>query len=398
MIRAAADRRPPGEQNEGNGMVELSPVGREESAFARYRRQPMMLGVFGTNSSGSAGIHTVPSSFEVSWDQSVTIAKMADDMGFELFMPLSRWRGFGGKSDYAGETYETLTYMAGIAAVTRRVMTIVTLHLPMVHPTLAAKAIATIDHISNGRGGINAVMGWYKAEMGMFGLSPHTPEDRYVYGAEWLEIVQRLWSESEPFDHDGRYFQLKSCIGNPKPIQARPPIISAAMSPVGVRFATQKADFTFASFQGYDKLREHSRNLRAVAAEVGNPGVGLVCVSLVICRETEAEAKRFHQHLRDNADIVAARNLSIQSGVDVDAVPRERQEEFLRDMAMSPGNVTLVGTPEQIAAQIAELRACGVDALFVGFHDYLEEMPQFGERVMPLLEQMGVRLPVTPAT
>nr|WP_232476367.1 LLM class flavin-dependent oxidoreductase [Sphingomonas formosensis] len=356
-----------------------------------------MFGVFGTNSSGSAGIHTVPSSFDVSWDQSVTIAKMADDMGFELFMPLSRWRGFGGQTDYAGETYETLTYMAGIAAVTHRVLTIVTLHLPLVHPTLAAKAIATIDHISNGRGGINAVMGWYKADMAMFGLSPHAPEDRYVYGAEWLEIVQRLWSEDEPFDHDGRYFHLQGCIGKPKPIQARPPIISAAMSPAGVRFATQKADFTFASFQGYDKLRDHSRNLRTVAAEVGNPDVGLVCTALVICRDTEDEAKRFHRHLRDNADLVAARNLSIQSGVDVDGVPPEKQEEFLRDMAMSPGNITLVGTAEQIAEQISELRACGVDALFIGFHDYLGEMPQFGDRIMPLLEQMGVRLPVEAA-
>jgi len=129
-----------------------------------------------------------------------------------------------------------------------------------------------------------------------------------------------------------------------------------------------------------------------------NPDVGLVCTALVICRDSEEEAKRFHRHLRDNADLVAARNLSVQSGVDVDAVPPEKQEEFLRDMAMSPGNVTLVGTAEQIAEQIAELRSCGVDALFIGFHDYLEEMPQFGERIMPLLEQMGVRLPVQAAS
>jgi len=375
-------------------MAGFDRIARADSAMARYRRQPMMFGVFGTNASGSAGIHTVPSSFEVSWDQSVTIAKMADEMGFELFMPLSRWRGFGGQTDYAGETYETLTYMAGIAAVTDRLLTIVTLHLPLVHPTLAAKAITTIDHISGGRAGINAVMGWYKADMGMFGVSPHSTEDRYAYGAEWLEIVQRIWSEDAPFDYDGRFFHLTGCIGKPKPLQVKPPIVSAAMSPAGVRFATEKADFTFASFQGYDKLREHSRNLRSVAAEVGNPDVGLICTALVICRDTETEAARFLQHLRDNADLVAARNLSVQSGVDVDSVPADQQEEFLRNMAMSPGNITFAGTPEQIAQQIADVHACGVNGLFIGFHDYLEEMPDFGERVMPLLEQMGVRLPV----
>ncbi len=135
-----------------------------------------------------------------------------------------------------------------------------------------------------------------------------------------------------------------------------------------------------------------------MAANVGNPDVGLICTALVVCRDTEAEAKRFLQHLRDNADLVAARNLSVQSGVDVDAVPADQQEEFLRNMAMSPGNITFAGTPEQIAQQIADVHACGVNALFIGFHDYLEEMPQFGERVMPLLEQMGVRLPVERAS
>lgn len=366
-------------------------------SFAQYREQPMMLGIFATNGSASVGINTVPSSYELSWDHSLAIAELADRIGFELFMPLSRWRGFGGTSNYAGETYEPLTYMAAIAAMTRRVMTIVTLHLPFVHPVLAAKAIATIDHVSRGRSGINMVMGWYKAEMGMFGLSPHITEDRYAYGAEWLEIVERLWTEDKPFDHDGRFFQLKDCISDPKPLQTRPPIVSAAMSESGVRFASQHADLTFASFHGHDHLRDHSRNLRKVATEVGNPGVGLVCVSIIVCRETEAEARSFFNHLRANADLVAARNLAVQSGTDVDAVPKEKQEEFLRDVAMSAGSVALVGSPEQIASQIRDLHASGVNALFLGFHDYLRELPFFAERVLPILEQMGVRLPLKAA-
>lgn len=375
-------------------MREPTPARNATTDFSDYRKQPMMLGIFATNGSASVGINTVPSSYELTWDHSLAIAELADNIGFELFMPLSRWRGFGGVSNYAAETYEPLTYMAAVAAVTRRVMTIVTLHLPFVHPVLAAKAIATIDHVSRGRSGINMVMGWYKAEMGMFGLAPHATEDRYAYGAEWLEIVQRLWTEDTPFDHNGRFFQLKDCISDPKPIQLRPPIVSAAMSESGIRFASSHADLTFASFHGHDHLREHSHNLRRVATEAGNPDVGLVCVSIIVCRETEAEARSFFKHLRDNADLVAARNLAIQSGTDVDAVPREKQEEFLRDVAMSAGSVALVGSPEQIASQIADLHASGVNALFLGFHDYLKELPFFAERVLPILEQMGVRIPV----
>jgi dimethylsulfone monooxygenase len=361
--------------------------------FSRYRRQPMMLGIFATNGKGSGGISTLPSSYELSWPHSLAIAKLADEMEFELFMPVSRWRGFGGATDFAGETYETLTYMAAIAAATRNLLTLVTIHLPMVHPVFAAKAVTTIDHVSGGRAGINMVMGWYAREMGMFGIAPHAQDQRYAYGLEWLRLVRRLWTEHEPFDHDGEFFQLKDLVSGPKPLQSRPPIVSAAMSPPGVRFAVENADLTFASFHGHDHLRDHNRKMRAAARECGNESVGLVCVARVICRETEAEARRYHDSMRAQADLVATRNLALSSGVDIDAVPPEKLETFLRDMAMSSGSVSLLGTPEQVAEQIAELKACGVDALFVGFHDYLAEMPFFASRVLPLLQQRELRLP-----
>jgi dimethylsulfone monooxygenase len=361
-------------------------------------RQPMMLGIFATNGSGSAGISTVPTSYELSWGHSLKIAQMADEMGLDLFMPLSRWRGFGGETNYAGETYEPITYMTAIAASTRRIKTYVTLHLPIIHPVYAAKALATLDHVSRGRTGLNLVMGWFVRELGMFGIAPFSPDDRYAYGLEWLTIARRLWTEDVPFDHDGRYFQLKDLISNPKPVQSRVPIISAAMSPPGVRFAVENADFTFASFHGYDHLREHSRKLRETAKEAGNPDVGLICTSFVICRETEGEARAFHAYLRDHADLVAARNLAASSGVNVDKIPEDKQEETFRDLAMSAGSIPLIGSPEQVAEQIANLHDCGVNALFLGFQDYLVDLPFFGERVIPLLEQRGIRVPVAPSS
>lgn len=353
-----------------------------------------MLGIFATNGNGSAGINTVRSSFELSWDHSLAIAKLADEIGLELFMPVSRWRGFGGESNFAGETYETLTYMSAIAAVTKRLMTIVTLHLPMVHPVFAAKAISTIDHVSGGRGGINMVMGWYQQEMGMFGLAPHKQEERYAYAKEWLEIVRRLWSEEEPFDYQGQFFDLKNLISAPKPIQLAPPIVSAATSDDGINFAAKHADLTFARSDDRERLREHGRKLRTLASDSGNKDVGVVSLSLVVCRETEAEAWRYYQHLRDNADMVATRNLALSSGVDVDAIPADKREAALRDISMSSGSDALIGTPEQVAEKIAGFHEAGVDALFLGFHDYVQELPFFARHVLPLLEQRGLRQPI----
>lgn len=379
-------------------MPDTSRIAREDSLYAQHRKQPLMLGVFATNGTGSGGIHTVPSSYEVSWDHSLAIAKLADRIGFELFMPVSRWRGFGGESNFAGETYETLTYMAAIAAVTERLMTIVTIHLPMVAPVFAAKAVATIDHVSRGRGGINMVMGWYKEEMGMFGLAPHKQEERYAYATEWLDIIRRLWSESEPFDYEGKFFDLKNLVSAPKPLQVAPPLVSAATSADGIAFASRHADLTFARSDDRDRLRAHGIKLRETAAAAGNPDVGMVSLALVVCRETEAEARRHHQHLRDNADLVAARRMAVSSGIPVDAISADKQEAALRDIAMSAGSDALVGTPEQLAEKIAGFHDAGVDALFLGFHDYLEELPFFAERVLPLLEQRGLRLPYHPGS
>lgn len=368
-------------------------VSRADSVFARHRLQPLMLGIFAVNGSGSGGITTVPSSYELTWEHSLALARLADDIGLELFMPVSRWRGFNGASNFAGETYETLTYMSAIAAVTKHLMTIVTLHLPMVHPVFAAKAIATIDHVSRGRSGINMVMGWYKQEMSMFGLAPHPLSERYSYATEWLQIVQRLWQEAEPFDHHGKFFNLQNLVSGPKPIQAAPPIVSAATSPEGIAFAATHADLTFARSDDADRLREHGDRLRSTAEASGNAGVGVVSLCLIICRETEAEARDYYKHLRDNADLVAARNLALSSGSDISKTPDDQRDAMLRDIAMSAGSAALIGTPEQVAEKIAGFRQAGVDALFLGFHDYLHELPFFAERVLPLLEQRGVRLP-----
>ena len=281
--------------------------------------------------------------------------------------------------------------MAGIAASTKRIMTIVTLHVPFVHPVLIAKAISTIDHISNGRAGINMVMGWLKPELALFGLTPMATDDRYAYGAEWLSIVHKLWCEQEPFDHEGESFQLKGLISNPKPVQQRPPIVSAAMSDAGLAFACEHADLTFASFKGYEQLKTHCANLRAKAKEIGNPEVGVVSLSLVICRETEAEARAYHQSLRDHSDLEAAANFAACSGMDLSTLTEAERDKVLRDLAMNPGNATLIGTPTQVADQIEEMHVCGVSALFVGFHDYLQEFPFFHQNVMPLLEKRGLR-------
>ena len=60
-----------------------------------------------------------------------------------------------------------------------------TVHVPLVHPLYAAKAMATVDHISGGRAGLNIVCGWNPKEFGMFNIP--LVEKGYDQAAEWIE-------------------------------------------------------------------------------------------------------------------------------------------------------------------------------------------------------------------
>jgi len=56
------------------------------------------------------------------------------------------------------------------------------------------------------------------------------------------------------------------------------------------------------------------------------------------------------------------------------------------------GNVNLIGTPEQIVEQFVRLKNCGCDGLQISFVDFEPDLAFFGDRVIPLMKQAGLRL------
>ena len=75
--------------------------------------------------------------------------------------------------------YETYTWAAAVAASTERIACVSTSHVQMVHPLFAAKQATTIDHVSNGRFGLNIICGWFAPEMEMFGGKMMEHDTRY---------------------------------------------------------------------------------------------------------------------------------------------------------------------------------------------------------------------------
>ena len=212
------------------------------SAHPVYGPNPFKLGIFSANADGGLTLTTVPERWQARWSDIAKLCRMADEAGIEFFLPIARWKGFGGATNSREHSFETFTFAAALAAITSRIGIFSSIHVPMIHPVYAAKALATVDHVSNGRAGLNIVAGWNPDEFAMFGI--HAEAERYAQALEWYEVISRIYAEDAPFDFTGKYYQLKNVSGKPLPVQQpRPVTFNAA-------FGEMKAPHTTATSSG----------------------------------------------------------------------------------------------------------------------------------------------------
>ena len=193
------------------------------------RSNTLKLGLFCTNGSGASQT-LVPEAHEMDWDLSLRTARAADRAGLEAVVPFARWKGYpeGRPEHRSGRVMEPFTWAAGIAAATENIGVFATSHAPTMHPIVAAKQAATVDHISRGRFALNVVGGWNRPELEMFGAPMREHDERYDHLAEWLEVIRKLWAETEEFDFHGRFFDVVGGVSQPKPVQPTIPIMNAA--------------------------------------------------------------------------------------------------------------------------------------------------------------------------
>jgi alkanesulfonate monooxygenase SsuD/methylene tetrahydromethanopterin reductase-like flavin-dependent oxidoreductase (luciferase family) len=274
--------------------------------------------------------------------------------------------------------------------VTERIALFSTVHVPMVHPVFAAKALTTVDHASGGRAGLNIVCGWSPQEFELFGLT--MLEDRYAQGLEWVEIVERIFAGGAPFDYEGIFYRLKGVSGLPMPVQRpRPVTLNAAFSPVGREFAARAADFLFTTFVDIEAGRPHIADMAARAQAVGR-GVGVYTTCHVVCRPTQAEAEDYYEHyavrMEDTAsvDVYMRAKEKFSSSHDPEAY-RLHRKRFVG----GAGTYPLVGTPATIAAEMVRMCEAGFAGTTVSFVNFRDELPYFIETVLPLLREAGLR-------
>ena len=359
-----------------------------------FNENPMKLGIIAMNCSHGSTITTAENTWEMTWPDTREVAQMADRAGLEVLLPVARWKGYGGPTNFNNRTFETYNWASAVAAVTEYSCIFSTSHVPLIHPVAAAKQCATIDHISGGRFALNVVCGWFKNEFEMFQANWSEHDVRYEYAAEWLKFVRQIWTQEGEFSFEGRWFKSDNVWSEPKPIQKpMPPVMNAGGSEAGQAFAATQADMNFVILKERDPEGGKAQidHLKNMAREAGRDVKSWVHV-YVVCRETEQEARDYLNHyVVDKGDYEAVNNLLEIFGMQSETLPKEVLDEFRFHFIAGHGGYPLVGTPEQIVDEIGKLSDMGVDGMLISWVDYKTECKQWIDEVIPLMEQAGQR-------
>ena len=362
--------------------------------IAMYNGNALKIGLFGANCSSGRAVTLVPERWSGTWADNVRLARMADDAGIDFLLPIARWKGYGGDTDYQGATLETITWACGLLASTRRITVFGTVHAPLFNPLIAAKEFVTADHIGEGRFGLNLVVGWNEDEFEMFGVKQRDHERRYEYAQEWLDAVKLAWGPQEDFDFDGAYIKLANIRAKPKPYGGtRPLIMNAGASPTGRAFALRNCDafFTQASRRSAEETAQRVRDVKTEAAQYGRE-IDVYTVGVITCRPTRKEAEDYYRHcIVDNADWSAVDLILAKKNISRATVGEAMFNEQRTNYANGMGGVPIVGDPDCVARQLADLSRAGLRGVGVSFVNYADELPFFCGEVIPCLERMGLR-------
>jgi alkanesulfonate monooxygenase SsuD/methylene tetrahydromethanopterin reductase-like flavin-dependent oxidoreductase (luciferase family) len=175
-----------------------------------------------------------------------------------------------------GPYFEAWTLLAGLAVVTSRIrIGVLVACNTFRHPSVLAKQVVTLDHLSNGRLDFGLGAGWYEPEHPMFGVDFPSPAERMARFREAVELCDQLL-RNDTSSYDGHFYTTRAAVMRPRPFQQpRPPFVLAAHGPKMLRIVAQYAD-TWNSFGTVDEMRQRNAILDEHCAVLGRDPTTIV--------------------------------------------------------------------------------------------------------------------------
>lgn len=377
----------------------------------------------------------------------VSAAQSLEAAGFDYLMLEDAsvlpdvFRGTFERSVRAGThvRFDPMPLVPLLAAATERIGIIATVATTFYPPYLAARLMTTLDHLSDGRVGINLVTGSPHAAAQNFGRDQHVEHDlRYRMADEWVTLVKYLWQSWEPgamrpgdpevfADHEqihtvdfrGEYYASRGPLNCPPGPQGRPVLCQAGGSPAGRAFAARHADTIVAEVHGVEAMREYRQDIARRAREAGRDPAEVKILYLVspVLGDTDEQARARHDHARaDEAAVIEGRLAAMSyftsidfSRFDLDApFPDLRDNNghrstmldmaglgrTLREVATRSsmaGSVELVGSPDTVAARMQDvMQEVGGDGFLIANPLTRRNVAEIADGLAPMLRRRGL--------
>ncbi|WP_437513234.1 dimethylsulfone monooxygenase SfnG [Sorangium sp. So ce1099] len=358
------------------------------SSPASAARAPVKFAYWVPNVSGGLVVSKIEQRTHWGIDYNRKLARLAEDSGFEYALSQVRYMASYG----AENQHESTSFSLALLLATERLRVIAAVHPGLWHPGVLAKLGATADDLSGGRFAVNVVSGWFKGEFTALGEPWLEHDERYRRAEEFIRALRGIWTEDH-FSLRGDFYRINDFTLKPKPVQKpHPEIFQGGNSKAARQMAARVSDWYFMNGNSIEGVRAQVTEIQELAAREGRR-VKFGLNAFVIARDTEEEAKQVLRDIIAHADVEAVNGFGDAVRQAGRASPEREgmwaNSSFEDLVQYNDGFRTgLIGTPEQIARRIVAYQAAGVDLVLSGFLHYLEDVEQFGKKVLPIVREL----------
>ncbi|MGC4108850.1 MAG: LLM class flavin-dependent oxidoreductase [Nocardioides sp.] len=371
-----------------------APVTRQESST----RPVEILGMIGTRDGSESRPASGPA---IDPAYTLAFARAHEEAGFDRIL-----------IGYGSGWPEGTQVAAYVGANTERIGLLVAHRPGFVAPTLASRLFATLDQFTGGRVAVHTITGGNDAEQRRDG--DHLGHDeRYDRTDEYLWVLRRAWSSSEPFGFEGRHYRFEDYAAGVLPFEERHlPLFFGGSSDAAYRVGGKHADTFMLWGEPLAETAEQIASVRAAAAAAGREAPRISVSFRPITAPTDELAwERAHgilerikggpgQSFRDQ------RRRLLETGARPENAGSQRllaaaAKGDLHDRALwtptataagAGGNTTaLVGSPETVAQALLDYVDIGVDTVLIRGYDPLDDVVEWGRDLLPLVRDEVAR-------
>jgi len=168
-------------------------------------------------------------------------------------------------------------------------------------------------------------------------------------------------------------------------------VMNAGSSGAGRSFAARNCDFLFTVLIDLETGRKDVESIKATARGFGR-AIDVFTTSYVVVRPTKKEAADYHDYYTNQmGDTAAVEHLMELQSLHAQSFPPDAFKKIRERFLGGHGVYPLIGTPDDVANEMARISAAGFIGTTITFVNYVKEFPYFRDEVLPRLERLGLR-------